>query len=262
MCPHPLPCPPARPTLLPQLDLSDLLWERRNYERWSAYGASKLANVLFSQELARREGGSGLVANAAHPGFVATNLARFILPPDVAKGARDDPEAYERTAKFLGLRSPRQGAECQVWLAASAEGGAARSAPAGTIWTDPGARAERPADASLWAGGLRRDVRVCLTTSTPSSSETSAQQARPSACRRRPERRRAGDICFALDLASSYPVQRSCEGSFFAHPDQGEKLGQDLWALSEELLAVAAKGGKAGDVLRAASARGAAPALV
>lgn len=44
---------------LPQLDLTDLTWQKRKYERWSAYGASKLANVLFSQELARREGAAG-----------------------------------------------------------------------------------------------------------------------------------------------------------------------------------------------------------
>lgn len=46
------------------------------YRKWSAYGQSKLANLLFTYELARRAArkGAGLVAAAAHPGYAATNL--------------------------------------------------------------------------------------------------------------------------------------------------------------------------------------------
>ena len=50
----------------------DLQWERR-YERWQAYGQSKLANLLFMRELATRAGASILSA-AAHPGWSATHL--------------------------------------------------------------------------------------------------------------------------------------------------------------------------------------------
>ncbi len=48
----------------------------RGYSRWPAYGQSKLANLLFTLELARRaaEAGTDLVAAAAHPGYAATNL--------------------------------------------------------------------------------------------------------------------------------------------------------------------------------------------
>ena len=48
----------------------------QNYDRWFAYGRSKLANILFSNELARRLGARGLkiTSNAVHPGLVATNL--------------------------------------------------------------------------------------------------------------------------------------------------------------------------------------------
>lgn len=58
------------------LDLDDLNWERRGYERWRAYGQSKLSNLLFTLELQRRlsEAGSDLRAVAAHPGYAATNL--------------------------------------------------------------------------------------------------------------------------------------------------------------------------------------------
>jgi len=58
------------------LDVDDLNWERRRYQRWRAYGQSKLANLLFVLELQRRlsEAGSELRAVAAHPGYAATNL--------------------------------------------------------------------------------------------------------------------------------------------------------------------------------------------
>jgi NAD(P)-dependent dehydrogenase (short-subunit alcohol dehydrogenase family) len=59
-----------------KVDLSDLSWERRNYNAWGAYGQSKLANLLFTSELQRRlaEAGSPVRATAAHPGWAATNL--------------------------------------------------------------------------------------------------------------------------------------------------------------------------------------------
>lgn len=61
-----------------RVDLSDLLWERRRYRPWAAYEQSKLANLLFTLELARRAeaAGSAMAAVAAHPGVAATNLTR------------------------------------------------------------------------------------------------------------------------------------------------------------------------------------------
>jgi NAD(P)-dependent dehydrogenase (short-subunit alcohol dehydrogenase family) len=50
----------------------DLQWEKR-YERWQAYGQSKLANLLFMRELATRAGPT-LLSAAAHPGWSATHL--------------------------------------------------------------------------------------------------------------------------------------------------------------------------------------------
>jgi NAD(P)-dependent dehydrogenase (short-subunit alcohol dehydrogenase family) len=59
-----------------KIDLEDLNWERRRYDRWRAYGQTKLANLLFTQELQRRltEAGSGVRALAAHPGYASTHL--------------------------------------------------------------------------------------------------------------------------------------------------------------------------------------------
>jgi NAD(P)-dependent dehydrogenase (short-subunit alcohol dehydrogenase family) len=58
------------------LDVADLNWERRRYQRWLAYGQSKLADLMFAYELQRRfvAGGSLLRSMAAHPGYAATNL--------------------------------------------------------------------------------------------------------------------------------------------------------------------------------------------
>jgi len=58
------------------VNLDDLNWEHRRYDRWRAYGQSKLSNLLFTSELQRRlaESGSDVLAMAAHPGYAATNL--------------------------------------------------------------------------------------------------------------------------------------------------------------------------------------------
>lgn len=58
-----------------QINLADLQGAQR-YSSWRAYARSKLANLLFTYELARRLEGSGITANAVHPGFVATNFGR------------------------------------------------------------------------------------------------------------------------------------------------------------------------------------------
>lgn len=59
-----------------RIDLDDLNWERRSYKRWAAYAQSKLANLLFVQEIERRlrDSGSPVRALAVHPGYAATNL--------------------------------------------------------------------------------------------------------------------------------------------------------------------------------------------
>ena len=58
------------------LDFDDLEWERRKYRGFSVYSATKLMNILFTRELAKRWDGSGITTNALHPGFVASNFAK------------------------------------------------------------------------------------------------------------------------------------------------------------------------------------------
>ena len=59
-----------------RIRLDDLNWEQGRYGRWTAYGQSKLANLLFTLELQRRldDAGSPVRALAAHPGYASTSL--------------------------------------------------------------------------------------------------------------------------------------------------------------------------------------------
>jgi NAD(P)-dependent dehydrogenase (short-subunit alcohol dehydrogenase family) len=56
-----------------RMDFNNLMWEK-GYGPWPSYGRSKLANLLFTYEGARRLGTSGIAMMAAHPGYAATNL--------------------------------------------------------------------------------------------------------------------------------------------------------------------------------------------
>jgi NAD(P)-dependent dehydrogenase (short-subunit alcohol dehydrogenase family) len=89
-----------------RLDFSNLQGQHR-YRGWRAYCQSKLANILFTYELARRLEGTGVAANALHPGFVATNFGR---------------NNHGFTAMLwrvlqLAAISPEQGAETILYLA-------------------------------------------------------------------------------------------------------------------------------------------------
>jgi NAD(P)-dependent dehydrogenase (short-subunit alcohol dehydrogenase family) len=58
--------------------LFDDLAGDRGYTAWGHYGQSKLANLLFAKELARRFAGTGRTASAVHPGVIRTNLSRHM----------------------------------------------------------------------------------------------------------------------------------------------------------------------------------------
>jgi len=81
---------------------------------FSVYGDSKLANILFTRELARRLAGSGVTANCFHPGWVHTG---FALNNGGLLAAGAD------FAGSLFARTPEKGAETLVWLATSPKAG-------------------------------------------------------------------------------------------------------------------------------------------
>ena len=96
---------------LGRIDFSDLQGEL-GYSGARAYNQSKLANVLFSYELARRLAGSAVTANALHPGVVRTSF-----------GA-DDPAGVQRLlVPFLRpfMKSPSRGAATSIHVASAPE---------------------------------------------------------------------------------------------------------------------------------------------
>jgi NAD(P)-dependent dehydrogenase (short-subunit alcohol dehydrogenase family) len=100
------------------LDFDDLMWERRKYSGMGmgAYAASKLANVMFTRELAKRmkdSSSSGTTANSLHPGFVGSNFAR-----DGDTGRLG--EIAMMLAKPIAL-SPEKGARTSIHLATSSQ---------------------------------------------------------------------------------------------------------------------------------------------
>lgn len=93
------------------IDFGDLMGERR-YAPLKAYFQSKLAGVLFTYELARRLAGTGVTANALHPGVVNS---------DFGGDARGLLGLGMRMIKRFGSLSPAQGARTSVYLASSPE---------------------------------------------------------------------------------------------------------------------------------------------
>ncbi len=94
------------------LDLGDVQYERRPYDGQAAYAQSKQAQRMLSWALGRRLAGRGVSVNALHPGFVATGIFR--------KGGG----LLGLTASLyskLRARTPEQGADTVVYLAASPE---------------------------------------------------------------------------------------------------------------------------------------------
>jgi NAD(P)-dependent dehydrogenase (short-subunit alcohol dehydrogenase family) len=92
-----------------RLDLDDLQ-SRNNYSGLKVYGRSKLANILFTRELARRIAGSGVAANCLHPGFVATRFGH---------GNGVLMRTAIRVAQQFGAISVEEGAETIVYLASA-----------------------------------------------------------------------------------------------------------------------------------------------
>ena len=150
------------------IDLDDLMFERRDYEGWAAYGQSKSANALFARELDRRVGGRGVRALAVHPGVIMTGLRRHL-----------DEAAYERLKERrraqisaavdtsgMTPKSVEAGAATSVWAATAPEldshGGAylgdcQLGVPEGEPGSGPGGRGISPwilddgMAADLWA---------------------------------------------------------------------------------------------------------------
>ena len=99
-------------TFAGKIDFDDLQFERKRFSGMNAYAQSKLMNVLFTYELARRLAGANVAANCLHPGGVASNFA-------------DNTSGILKAAAWLFKNTfaitPARGAETSVYLATSPE---------------------------------------------------------------------------------------------------------------------------------------------
>ncbi len=92
------------------MDLDDLQ-SRKRYRAFPVYGRTKLANIMFTHELAERLEGTGVTANCLHPGSVNTNFAVSSRSPFTL--------LFRAFKPFM--RSPEQGADTLIYLVASPE---------------------------------------------------------------------------------------------------------------------------------------------
>eukprot|EP00579_Thalassiosira_antarctica_P024645 CAMPEP_0202011934 /NCGR_PEP_ID=MMETSP0905-20130828/21730_1 /ASSEMBLY_ACC=CAM_ASM_000554 /TAXON_ID=420261 /ORGANISM="Thalassiosira antarctica, Strain CCMP982" /LENGTH=418 /DNA_ID=CAMNT_0048570991 /DNA_START=9 /DNA_END=1262 /DNA_ORIENTATION=+ len=108
----------------PGLDMDNLNGEK-SYGAWSSYGISKLANILFTNELQRKADAAGqdwLTTVALHPGVVNTDLWKYIVGEEKLKELKAK-DAFSigslaLSATSLFTKTPEEGASTQIFLAA------------------------------------------------------------------------------------------------------------------------------------------------
>ena len=98
-----------------KIDLQTIATREHGYTPFGAYCDAKLANILFTRELARRLQGTGGTANCFHPGWVASGFAL------------NNPGLVSRVLSVVApvlARTPEKGADTLIWLATSPEAAA------------------------------------------------------------------------------------------------------------------------------------------
>ena len=140
-----------------EVDVDDLGWERRKYVPYAAYGASKLANMLFLAELQRRltAVGSTLRVTGAHPGTTSTSITS-------SSGSRAKQLVGKYGHRLVGM-PPWQGALPTLYAATMDVPGNTYLGPHGVKemlgWPAPVGRSERALDPelakALWAESER-----------------------------------------------------------------------------------------------------------
>ena len=98
----------------------DIHFERREYNKWKAYGQAKTANALMALHLDTLHAKDGLTANAVHPGGIKTGLSRHITREEMEALGWVKPGA-EPGHIPPGFKTPEQGAATTVWAATAPE---------------------------------------------------------------------------------------------------------------------------------------------
>jgi retinol dehydrogenase 14 len=123
-----------------RIDFDDLQGER-SYSGARAYSQSKLANILFTYELARRLQATAVIANALHPGVVRTSF-----------GAEDPGRAQRLLVPLIRpfMKSPARGAATSIHLACAADLMTGRYFASSTPKTSSERSYDQAAAARLW----------------------------------------------------------------------------------------------------------------
>lgn len=90
------------------IDIDDLHFDRRPYDRFAAYNQSKLAIVIYARHLAGRLDRTGVSAFSTHPGWVRSNLVKHTVPTWVQNGL------MKPLSGLLGMMSAEDGAQTQL----------------------------------------------------------------------------------------------------------------------------------------------------
>jgi NAD(P)-dependent dehydrogenase (short-subunit alcohol dehydrogenase family) len=124
---------------LAKLDLNDLQYERRKYDQLLAYAQAKRALMMLTELWADQLKSAGVTVNCMHPGWVDTPLLQTGMP------------AFRQSLRSI-LRTPDEGADTIVWLAAAPQ----VAAITGRFWFD---RRERAAHRIFLTKSSREDYR-------------------------------------------------------------------------------------------------------
>jgi NAD(P)-dependent dehydrogenase (short-subunit alcohol dehydrogenase family) len=104
---------------LSPVDFDDPTYERREYDKWKAYGQSKSANVLFAVGLDKRGEAQGIRAFAVHPGMIVTDLQRHVSIEELKAAGFRDEHGQIPAAQASLYKTVEQGAATSVWCSAS-----------------------------------------------------------------------------------------------------------------------------------------------
>lgn len=100
------------------IDFNDLNWKTKDYAAAASYGQSKLANILFTKELAKRLEGTNVHTYALHPGVVDTELQRH-FDSTLFPGSR----FLIKTVGKIATKTPEQGAQTSIYCCVDEKSG-------------------------------------------------------------------------------------------------------------------------------------------